>query len=277
MKDIIASILRRTPRVAAANERVSREDILDVVVNEGGVAAAVESQTKADGKGAAPSSPPEEPQLVILDGDHEEELMDVFAEAFVDDPLCRWIAGLDCEKLRRAEAAKAKEEGGGGGGGERDAPWLRLDDGQKREMMLKLNRILNGWGNRPVIVGNKGVAIGVLDADADDGDGPPALVGGITLVPSRYDYVNVADVVKNCWFVGLPPIYTSQRRMYGPHAHKRLNATSVLTKGNIDEIMEREHGIVDYLLIESVGVLSAHRGRGLGGGCSGRRSALPTR
>ena len=44
-----------------------------------------------------------------------------------------------------------------------------------------------------------------------------------------------------------------------------MNATSVLAKGNIDEIMEREHGVVDYLLIESVGVLSAHRGRGLGG------------
>lgn len=36
-----------------------------------------------------------DPQLVFLDKNDEQEMLHVFAESFLEDPLMKWIAGLD--------------------------------------------------------------------------------------------------------------------------------------------------------------------------------------
>lgn len=204
----------------------SRKDLLQAV-NEG---ARVGSTTY---EGTVPAK---EPLLVLLDKTNEKELMDVLAESFLEDPLMKWCAGLDCEDLKTTST---------------EAAVLQLD----------LNRILLGWTNRSILVGKKGVAIGVMDPRSTS----KKILGAIALMPSKFNNESIVNTIKNLCFVGAPPFYTSKKDKYGPFGDKRLDSMKVLSKRSRDELVKRELNVSDFLIIQTLGVLSTHHGKGLGG------------
>mmetsp|Transcript_13848 Transcript_13848/g.20432 ORF Transcript_13848/g.20432 Transcript_13848/m.20432 type:complete len:261 (+) Transcript_13848:81-863(+) len=167
-------------------------------------------------------------QLVVLEPKDYNEMTDVFAEAFLEDPLATFVAGLSGRSL---------------------------DENKKKELQLKCNVMMNAWINRPVLIRNKGVAFGIQDQTSG------SLAGVMTLVANGSKTEAFFDILTTVIACGLPPFYTKEKENYGAHADKRLECLNALPKKKKKWMKD----IKRYIYIQSLGVTSEHRGKGFGG------------
>lgn len=173
-------------------------------------------------------------QLYLLRNENYEELMDVISDSFLTDPLMVWTAGLDENKLI-------------------------CDDSKKRkELQLRLNRSLFSWLHRPLLIRKKGIVMGVR-ADKEK-DGSP-LAGAISIMPGNKS-IGAFDTFINMMLIGPPPFYTKEKVNYGPNGDKKLRSMVKLGKKR-SELMKKYKS--NYIVIEAVGVLGTHQGKGFGG------------
>jgi len=171
-----------------------------------------------------------DPQLVFLDKNDEQEMLHVFAESFLEDPLMKWIAGLDDAGL--------------------------VDKEKKKELHYKLNRTVLGGVNRPILVSKKGIVLGAKTIDGK------TLVGTMSLMPGQYNNDSFSDCFLNMIFLDTPPLYTKEEKNYGPMGDKRLDSISQFLNRRPD-LMKNTYS--NYVYIQMIGVLSSHQGKGLGG------------
>jgi len=165
------------------------------------------------------------PRIVLLEPKDYDGMIDVFAEAFLEDPMATYVSGLD---------------------------GLDIDPTNKRERQTKCNKSFMHWVNRPILVRNKGVALGIQE----NGE----LVGAMTLVPGGTKTDGFFDVVTTLISTGPPPFYTSEKTNYAPFADKRLESLAELAKRK-NELMKEK----DYIYVQTIGVKSAFQGKGYGG------------
>ena len=165
------------------------------------------------------------PRMVLLEPKDYDGMIDVFAEAFLEDPMATYVSGLD---------------------------GLDIDPTNKRERQTKCNKSFMHWVNRPILVRNKGVALGIQE----NGE----LVGAMTLVPGGTKTDGFFDVVTTLIATGPPPFYTSEKTNYAPFADKRLESLGELAKRK-KELMKDK----DYIYVQTIGVKSAFQGKGYGG------------
>jgi len=165
------------------------------------------------------------PSIVLLEPKDYDGMIDIFAEAFLEDPMATYVSGLD---------------------------GLDIDPTNKRERQTKCNKSFMHWVNRPILVRNKGVALGIQE----NGE----LVGAMTLVPGGTKTDGFFDVVTTLFATGPPPFYTSEKTNYAPFADKRLESLGELTKRK-NELMKDK----DYIYVQTIGVKSAFQGKGYGG------------
>lgn len=170
-------------------------------------------------------------QLCLLEKKNFEELLDVISESFVEDPFFVWGAGLDEN--------------------------IVSDSKRRKDLQLRYNRSLSSWSNRPILVGKKGIVMGIK---ADEEEDSP-LAGAISITPGR-PLVGFVDTISNLITIGLPPILTREKVHYGPNGDKRMKSMIKMEKKR-SELMKESKS--NYIYIESVGVLSEHRGKGFGG------------
>eukprot|EP00585_Thalassiosira_rotula_P002774 CAMPEP_0196143446 /NCGR_PEP_ID=MMETSP0910-20130528/13381_1 /TAXON_ID=49265 /ORGANISM="Thalassiosira rotula, Strain GSO102" /LENGTH=254 /DNA_ID=CAMNT_0041404907 /DNA_START=17 /DNA_END=781 /DNA_ORIENTATION=- len=158
----------------------------------------------------------------FLSKSDEDNALDVLADAFKEDPMFAWVAELDD------------------------------DDPNKTQKMLKLGKSMHAWVNHRLIVGKRGVALGVR-SNQD-------LVGCMSLSPSSCaTRTQIWDDVMVMFKFGLPPMY-KEKGAYGPHSSKRAEKLEVLTK------KRKEHmkGIKRWIYLQTLGVSFDHHGKGHG-------------
>ena len=168
-----------------------------------------------------------DPRLMLLESKDYDEMIDVFADAFLEDPLALYVSGLD---------------------------GLEIDATKKKELQLKCNVHINGWVNRPILVRNKGVAVGIKDPVTS------TLAGAMTLSPGSVKTNGFWDVVTTMFAVGAPPFYTKEKVNYGLHADKRLESLVDLTERK-KQVMEDK----EYIYVQTLGVKNIFQGKGYGG------------
>ncbi len=168
-----------------------------------------------------------DPRLVLLESKDYDEMIDVFADAFLEDPLALYVAGVES---------------------------LAIETTQKRELMLKTNKNMHGWINRPLLVREKGVVVGIKDPLNG------ALAGAMALAPGSHEANGFLDTVTTIFALGPPPFYTKEKVNYGPHADKRLESLSGLEERK-KQLMKDE----DYIYVQTVGVKNIFQGKGYGG------------
>mmetsp|Transcript_22845 Transcript_22845/g.40746 ORF Transcript_22845/g.40746 Transcript_22845/m.40746 type:complete len:258 (+) Transcript_22845:1-774(+) len=137
--------------------------------------------------------------ISFLSKSDEDNALDVFADAFKEDPMIAWVAELDD------------------------------DDPNKTQKMLKLGKSMHAYVNHRHIIGARGVALGVRSNQTN-------LVGCMSLSPSscatkRQMWDDLIAMFK----FGLPPMY-KEKGVYGPHSKKRLEKLEVLTKKRKDHM-----------------------------------------
>lgn len=164
-------------------------------------------------------------QLLFLDKRRKQDVWNVLADAFSQDPLMQWLAGLRGRK-----------------------------DEEKR-LLLEFNRSICGVINWPILARKKGVMLGVQGADG-------SLQAAMSVVPSGCNHETVLDTLSSLIHVGMPPIYKRAKKYYGPLAQERVEELEKLSKKR-KNIMKSVGS--QYLYIQQVGVLSSYQGKGLGG------------
>lgn len=169
-----------------------------------------------------------DPQLVLLEPKDYDEMIDVFAEAFLEDPFCTFVTGLNESSF---------------------------DETKKRELQLKCNEKLHAWVNRPILVRKKGAVLGIKDPTSG------SLAGSMALTPGGTKTDTLLDIITSLIAAGPPPFYTKEKENYGVHADKRLDSAVILPKRK-EELMKDEGR---YIYIQTLGVTSEYRGKGLGG------------
>jgi hypothetical protein len=80
-----------------------------------------------------------------------------------------------------------------------------FNDKSKRELVLKYNKTMMGWANRPILSRKKGVVLGL---ETNDGN----LAGAISLVPSYSDRYTAMDIISNIIKLGIPPTHSGKTR-----------------------------------------------------------------
>jgi len=130
--------------------------------------------------------------ISFLSKSDEDSALDVFADAFKEDPMLAWVAELDD------------------------------DDPNKTQKMLKLGRSLHAYINHSYIIGTRGVALGVRSKQN--------LVGCMSISPSSCaTRTQMWDDLIAMFKFGPPPMY-KEKGEYGPHSKKRLEKLAMLTK-----------------------------------------------
>lgn len=167
-------------------------------------------------------------QLSILDAKDEQKTMHVFAESFLNDPLMKWVGGLD---------------------------GVSSSDEKKKELQYKFNKTMMAWVNRPILVSKKGVVVGVTASDG-------SLAGAVSVMPGQSKTDTCMDYVNGIIFAGIPPIYTGDKMSYAHGADKRCESLDVLGKKRKELMKDAD---LNYVYIQTIGVLSSYQGQGLGG------------
>lgn len=131
--------------------------------------------------------------ISFLSKSDEDYALDVLADAFKDDHLFSWFAGLE------------------------------EDDPERDQKMFRLGRILNAHVNHRFFSGSRGVALGVRTTES--------LVGCMTLAPSSCARERTVDHIIAMIKYGAPPMYKSKEKsQYGPYSQKRTEKLNVLIK-----------------------------------------------
>ena len=161
----------------------------------------------------------------VLSKSDETDAIDIFADAFVDDPVFAWIAGLDG------------------------------NDPKRKEKMYRLCSYVFGW-NRPLINGSRGVAIGIMDRENNNN-----MVGCMAIAPSSCHKERIIDMIRCTLKSGVPPMYTRKEKdNYCANSGKRLQAMSILTKKRVEHMQDT----MRWLYLRTIGVRTEHHGNGYG-------------
>jgi len=167
-------------------------------------------------------------QLSILDANGEQKMIHIFAESFLNDPLMKWIGGLGDHS----------------------------SDENKKDLQYKLNKSMMTWVNRPILVNKKGVVVGVTASDG-------TLAGAVSVMPGQSNTDTCLDLINGMIHAGAPPVYGGPtKKSYAPGGDKRSDSLDVLGKKR-KELMKNED--LNYMYIQTIGVMQSHQGQGLGG------------
>ena len=129
--------------------------------------------------------------VLFLSPIDENDVNDVVADAFKDDPMMKWVAGLE------------------------------EDDAEKEKKMTSLECFLFKFINHRIMSGKRGIALGVR--------GQHELIGCATVVPSSCSKEGMFDDIISIIKFGLPPMYKSKRE-FCPTSGQRLECLTVLRK-----------------------------------------------
>eukprot|EP00568_Trieres_chinensis_P009344 CAMPEP_0183294578 /NCGR_PEP_ID=MMETSP0160_2-20130417/2864_1 /TAXON_ID=2839 ORGANISM="Odontella Sinensis, Strain Grunow 1884" /NCGR_SAMPLE_ID=MMETSP0160_2 /ASSEMBLY_ACC=CAM_ASM_000250 /LENGTH=256 /DNA_ID=CAMNT_0025455927 /DNA_START=85 /DNA_END=855 /DNA_ORIENTATION=+ len=161
----------------------------------------------------------------FLTKEDEDDVTEVMARSFINDPLFNWMSNVDEAKPNQ------------------------------KELILDLNRWIFKFTNGRALRRKKGVVIG---AQADG-----SLAGAMTIVPhgpntSDVDFFSVLlSIIK----MGLPPIYKKGTKgQYGPMAVKRMDSLEILGKRKKEHMKKHSR----WIFLSLVGVLHEHQGKGVG-------------
>lgn len=164
--------------------------------------------------------------ISVLSKSNETEAIDVLADAFVNDPMFVWVAGLD------------------------------KNDPSQKEKMHRLCSNLFGMAS-PSIKGSRGVAVGIMGQKNNNNN----MVGSMTIAPSSCHKERIFDML--CWMLkfGLPPMYKrNEKKNYCANSGKRLQALSIMTKKRVALMKCTKR----WLYLQMVGVRTEHHGNGYG-------------
>lgn len=164
-------------------------------------------------------------EISSLSSSNKNEALDVLADAFMEDPMVNWVAGISSD-----------------------------DDSNKKQNIHHLCRYMMAFVNNRLINGKRGVALGIRQESTNE------LVGCMTLVPSRYSNSSTLEDFISVLQCGVPPMYRSKDK-YCPTSHKRLEALEKIPKAR-KRLMK---GVKRYVYLQTIGVASAHqKGKGYG-------------
>lgn len=131
--------------------------------------------------------------ITLLSESDENAALDVLADAFIQDPMMVWIAGLSD------------------------------DDPNRQAKMYAVIHNLMGWVCHRLINGDRGIALGITDK------GNNSLVGVMSLASSSHHKGGILDWIQSMFKFGAPPMY-KRKEDYCPSSAKRLDALSIIVK-----------------------------------------------
>lgn len=176
--------------------------------------------------------------ISVLSKKDYDDTIEVWVDAFQYDPMTAWCVNFD-----GVDHHKAKDQ----------------FNNQQKQLLNQNNRIFFQWPHACIAKRNKGCTIGVFD------DNSQQLVGAVSMVPSSKSIFTFWDLVCNVITVGPMPTQVKKTKdQYGPFAEKRLYEMDKLSKrmkAHMNESNERRR----YIYIQTVGVLTAYHGKGIGG------------
>jgi len=167
-----------------------------------------------------------ERNISILEKSDEKEVAHVFGDAFAEDEMVAWVAGLD------------------------------KDDPQREDKMYALAKYMLRFVNRRCLTGKQGVAAGI-----NSHGGGEELAGCMTITPSSCSADSMIDHIIAAFSFGMPPIYKKgEKEKYCPIASKRMEIMVPLTKAR----KKHMKGTARWLYLQSIGVLRSKHGEGYG-------------
>ena len=171
-----------------------------------------------------------EQEFYILNKNDNDKMLHLLADSFMKDPILTWVSGLDK---------------------------MNHDESLKNELQYSLNKSAMAWTNRPILIGKKGVVIGIKDENDE-------LAGIVSLMPGKLCGKGLIwDLIVGAINIGTPPIYDSlKKHYYQPNATNRLEGLQILDKYKNQNMKDTNK---NYVYIQTVGVLSKHQGKGYGG------------
>merc|ERR1712226_1127417 len=90
-------------------------------------------------------------ELVFLESKDYEEMIHVYSESFLEDPMMVWVTGLNDNDNKSSSSSSSSSI-------------AKMDPARKKELQFKLNASLTGWSNRNLLVRKKGVVLGIKSA-----------------------------------------------------------------------------------------------------------------
>lgn len=164
--------------------------------------------------------------ISIVTKTEEGAVLDVCADAFSNDPMFLWVAGLE------------------------------KDDPDKKQKMYDLCWNLMAWANGPILHGKRGTVLGISPSDDHI-----AHVGYIALVPSSRSKYRIFDQIMSAFRYGLPPVYKrGEKGKFCPVSAKRLELLEKVEKAR----MKHMKGTPHWIYLQTIGVACDHHGKGYG-------------
>lgn len=165
--------------------------------------------------------------IKFLQPTDEDEMVETIADAFIDDPLFRWIANIP----------KSNPDPNGA-------------------MMTLIRWVARGL-NRLMLNRKRGVMVGAMDMS-------DTMQGAMSIMPSSYKPAGDFGWIMYIFFQGggLPPYEkTEMKENYGPWCSKRMDCLATFAQKR-DEIMKP---YPRFIYLQQIGVRCEHQGKGIGG------------
>lgn len=161
-------------------------------------------------------------RVAFLSKPDQKDATALVADAFLDDPLMVWVAGLD------------------------------ESDPKRKEKMNTLCLFIHGWVNHSFFSGRRGSAVGARGLNNE-------LVGCMTVAPSSRHKETPIDMFLSALKVGMPPMYKSKTD-YCSNSGQRLDALGLLNKRRSEHMKDTRRWI--YLQSIGVGSTHQGNGYG---------------
>mmetsp|Transcript_15109 Transcript_15109/g.22254 ORF Transcript_15109/g.22254 Transcript_15109/m.22254 type:complete len:258 (+) Transcript_15109:50-823(+) len=165
--------------------------------------------------------------IKFLETNNEDEMVEILADAFVNDPLFVWLA-------QKPDS---------------------LSDLEKKRAQLDYNRWLCRGLNSLVLSRKRGVVLGVKEGNQ--------MAGSMCLVPSSCNPPGILDWIIYYFFKGGIPPYEQKeaKNNYGPMCQSRIDSMGVLVKKRKEAMKPYS----EYIYLYQVAVHSDFQGKGFGG------------
>lgn len=163
--------------------------------------------------------------ISFLSPSDESEILAVWADAFIQDPMVLWVAELDD------------------------------NDPEKTPKLNDLNKYMMSWLNHRAINGSRGMVVGMRSAEND-------LIGCMSILPSSCTKERIFDTIRSIVKLGIPPMYKSKKTgmYYGTHSAVRLESLGILPKARAKHMKD----IKRWIYLQTIGVRTNRHGKGYG-------------